>query len=410
MGPVAPAEYSSAMRLLHTSDLHLGRAFHGGVLQAEQEAVIDSLVAAAEYGGVDLVIIAGDIFDRAIPPLEAVGLFDDAIVRLRGTGATVIAISGNHDSARRVGVHDRLLAAAGVTIRGDVSRCDEAVLLSPDDGGGVVAVYAVPYLDPYSSARALCLDSELTDSELSPRSRRLSHDAVTRLATGRVRVDRSERPGTRTIVVAHTFVAGGTPSESERDLSVGTIDHVGLDVFDGFDYVALGHLHGPQSFAGGRIAYSGSPLPYSFSEESHHKSARLVELGPDGSLTVELVPLDVGMRLSTITGELEGLLVDPGLTVAESARVRVVLTDVAMPVHAMARLNARFPMAVELRHQPAGASERSTAGSIADRDRHLAPIDLVKAFWSDQHPTDLSDGELAVLTDALEAVAGSESA
>jgi exonuclease SbcD len=396
------------MRLLHTSDLHLGRAFHGGVLQVEQEAVIDSLVAAAEFGEVDLVIIAGDLFDRAIPPLEAVGLFDDAIVRLRETGAAVVAISGNHDSARRVGVHDRLLAAAGVTIRGDVSRCDEAVLLSPDDGGGEVAVYAVPYLDPYSSTQILGRVSDPGVADPGARPRRLSHDSITRLATARVRSDRGSRPGTRTIVVAHTFVAGGTPSESERDLSVGTIDHVGLDAFEGFDYVALGHLHGPQSFAGGRIAYSGSPLPYSFSEESHHKSARLVELGPDGSLSVELVPLDVGMRLRTITGELEGLLVDPGLTDAESARVRVVLTDVAMPVHAMARLSVRFPMAVELRHQPAGGSERSISGSIADRDRDLAPIDLVKAFWSDQHPTELSPGELALMADALESVAGSE--
>lgn len=408
------------MRLLHTSDLHLGRAFHGGVLQVEQEAVVDSLVAAAENGRVDLVIIAGDIFDRAIPPLEAVGLFDDAIVRLRTTGAAVVAISGNHDSARRVGVHDRLLAAAGVTIRGDVSRCDEAVLLSPDDGGGEVAVYAVPYLDPYSSTQILGgrSDPDASDSDaLDPgdadplaRPRRPSHDAIMRLATGRVRADRARRPGTRTIVVAHTFVAGGTSSESERDLSVGTIDHVGLDAFDGFDYTALGHLHGPQSFAGGRIAYSGSPLPYSFSEETHHKSARLVELGPDGSVGVELVPLDVGMRLRTITGELEDLLVDPGLSEAESARVRVVLTDVQMPVHAMARLSVRFPMAVELRHLPAGGSERSTSGSIVDRDRDLAPIDLVKAFWSDQHPTELSEGELSLLTEALRAVAGSESA
>jgi len=396
------------MRLLHTSDLHLGRAFHGGVLQTEQEAVIESLVAAAAYGQVDLVVIAGDLFDRAIPPLEAVGLFDDTIVRLRGTGAAVVAISGNHDSARRVGVHDRLLAAAGVTIRGDVSRCDEVVLLSPDDGGGEVAVYAVPYLDPYSSTKILSHFSEPGDPEPSARPRRLSHDSITRLAMDRVRVDRASRPGTRTIVVAHTFVAGGTPSESERDLSVGTIDHVGLDAFDGFDYVALGHLHGPQAFAGGRIAYSGSPLPYSFSEESHDKSARLVELGPAGSVGVELVPLDVGMRLRTITGELEGLLVDPGWSEAESARVRVVLTDVQMPVHAMARLRARFPMAVELRHQPAGGSEQSLSGSIAARDRDLAPIELVREFWSDQHPTELSEGEWALLTEALGAVAGSE--
>ena len=396
------------MRLLHTSDWHLGRAFHGGPLQREQEAVIDQLVDMAGADAVDVVIVAGDIFDRAIPPLEAVQLFDDAVGRLRGTGARVVAISGNHDSPRRVAVHDRLLAHAGVTIRGDAARCDEAVMIEATDGGGPVAVYAVPYLDP-STAAAVLAEPPAGDEidEPAPR-RRLSHDAVTRLATARIRVDRAARPGGRTVVVAHTFVAGGASSESERDLTIGTVEMVGLDAFDGFDYVALGHLHRPQAFADGRIAYSGSPLPYSFSEQSHHKSARLVELSADGSIGVELRPLDVGMRLATITGDIDVLLADPSLGGAETARVRAVLTDIQLPVQAMARLRSRFPLAVELRHAPTGGHDSAPAGPSGATGRDVPPLELATRFWSETHPTGATVGEEALLAEALAAASRTE--
>ena len=163
-------------------------------------------------------------------------------------------------------------------------------------------------------------------------------------------------------------VVGGAPSDSERDLSMGNVEHVVIDAFDGFDYVALGHLHGPQAFADGRVAYSGSPLPYSFSEERHNKSVSIVELGPDGAATVDRVRLDVGMNVRSITGRLDELVSDRSHTEAETAWVRATLTDPELPHQAMARLKRRFPRVVELRHRPEGrVLDVSAAGPRRDR-------------------------------------------
>lgn len=384
------------MRLLHTSDWHLGRTFHGASLQREQAAVIDAIVDLTVATQVDAVIIAGDLFDRAVPPLEAVSLFDDAVARLRATGATVVAISGNHDSAPRVSVHDRLLSAGGVTIRGDLRRAHEPVLVEPARGGSTVAIYPIPYLDPAAAAAVLLDDDERP-------TRRPGHDDVTRAATARVRTDLGRRPGVRSVVVAHTFVVGGAPSDSERDLSMGNVEHVVIDAFDGFDYVALGHLHGPQAFADGRVAYSGSPLPYSFSEERHHKSLSIVELGPDGAATVDRVRLDVGMNVRSITGRLDELVSDRSHTEAETAWVRATLTDTELPHQAMARLKRRFPRVVELRHRPEGrVLDVSAAGPRRDR-RDISPLELTQRFWADQHGAAPTARELELIEAAYRA-------
>lgn len=401
------------MRLLHTSDWHLGRTFHGASLHRAQAAIVDELVTLATDAAVDAVVVAGDLFDRAVPPLEAVALFDDAISRLRSTGALVVAVSGNHDSAPRVGVHDRLLTQAGVTIRGDVRRSVEPVLVTPARGGDPVAIYPLPYLDPPASTFLLDGDAREQDngshhgaSNGTP-MRRPTHDMVTRAATARIRADLSRRPGTRSVVVAHTFVVGGRPSDSERDLSMGNIEHVVLDAFDGFDYVALGHLHGPQAFAEGRVAYSGSPLPYSFSEERHHKSVRLVELAPDGGLSVERIPLDVGMSVRSVTGRLDQLLTDPTLDEAVPAFVRATLTDTELPRQAMARLRRRFPGVVELRHAPEGRLLDPVSPHRRER-RDTAPLDLTRRFWTHQHGAPPTPGELQLLETALAAASRGE--
>lgn len=370
----------------------------------EQVEMVDAIVELATEHAVDLVVIAGDLFERAVPPLEAVTLFDDAISRLRATGARVIAISGNHDSARRVSMHDRLLAEAGVTIRGDVSRVAEPIMIEPSNGGAPVAVYALPYLDPSATAAQLGAESEGAASEPSAgHPSRPSHDSVTRQVMSNVRADLERRGSPRSVVVAHTFVTGGASTESERDLSVGDIEYVGLDAFDGIDYVALGHLHGPQAFAGGRIAYSGSPLPYSFSEERHHKVVRIVDLAADGTATNNTVRLSVGMRLRTLTGRLDELLVDPSLADAEQARVKIVLTDDDLPHQAMARVRDRFPHAVELRHEPLGRVVSLDRASIRNRHREIRPLELLGDFWTDQHGAPPTGAQITLLTSALEA-------
>ena len=397
------------MRLLHTSDWHLGRSFHGASLLEEQAEALDRIVELAREGAVDLVVIAGDLYDRAIPPAEAVSLFTHTLARLRSAGIAVVAIAGNHDSHVRVSVYDQLLTDLGVTIRGAVTRAAEPVLVQPGGGGAPVAVYPLPYLEPMVDGPRLL--TRLVEEgaaepgpagEPEPPPSRFSHEATTRLALEQIRRDLSRRPGSRSVLVAHTFVAGGLGSDSERELSVGQVDRVSVETFAGFDYVALGHLHGSQQLDGPRLAYSGTPLPYSFSEERHRKSVRIVDLAADGTPSVEVVPLGVGRSLQTLEGTLARLCSDPAFEAARQARVRAILTDEALPLQAMARLRERFPHAVELRHQPP-AVERSSGDERSRRIREArSPLELAGLFLADQQGRPATVDELDLLRLALE--------
>lgn len=391
------------MRLLHTSDWHLGRQFHGASLLQEQAAALDRIVALAAEAEVDAVLIAGDLYDRAIPPAEAVQLFNDTLARLSRAGAAVVAIAGNHDSHVRVSIYDPLLSAFGVTIRGDVRRAAEPVLVTPRRGGAPVAIYPLPYLEPSVDGPLLAALGEAAHDEAAGTPARLSHQEVTRRALERIRQDRANRPEQRSVLVAHTFVAGGETSESERELTVGNVDRVSVDTFAGFDYVALGHLHGSQQLDGPRVAYSGTPLPYSFSEQHQTKSVRIIELDAGGTAAVEIVPLGVGRPLRTLEGPIEALCSDPRHDDARHAWVRVILTDDDLPLQAMARLRQRFPHVAELRHRPAERL-RASADQRQQQVRQAgSPLDLALAFFSDQQgkPTEAAEAEL--LRRAIEA-------
>ena len=384
------------MRLLHTSDWHLGRQFHGASLLQEQAAALDRIVALAAEAEVDAVLIAGDLYDRAIPPAEAVQLFNDTLARLSRAGAAVVAIAGNHDSHVRVSIYDPLLSAFGVTIRGDVRRAAEPVLVTPRRGGAPVAIYPLPYLEPSVDGPLLAALGEAAHDEAAGTPARLSHQEVTRRALERIRQDRANRPEQRSVLVAHTFVAGGETSESERELTVGNVDRVSVDTFAGFDYVALGHLHGSQQLDGPRVAYSGTPLPYSFSEQHQTKSVRIIELDAGGTAAVEIVPLGVGRPLRTLEGPIEALCSDPRHDDARHAWVRVILTDDDLPLQAMARLRQRFPHVAELRHRPAERL-RASADQRQQQVRQAgSPLDLALAFFSDQQgkPTEAAEAEL----------------
>lgn len=408
------------VRILHTSDWHLGRLFHRASLLDEQTQALARIVELTRTERVDLVIIAGDLYDRSVPPADAVELFDRTLLELHRTGATVVAISGNHDSAVRVGYADRLMEQLGVSVRGDVGRIGEAIELTPPDGGEPVRVYPVPFLDPLATSHHARRDLDAEDPAdvgadapdssgdgvadgPAVRARFTHHDAMA-WAMDRVRTDLAAHPGARSVVVAHTFLTGGDPSASERELSLGHVDQVGMSVFDGIDYVALGHLHQRQSFDGGRVAYSGSPLPYSFSEASNIASVRLIDLAVDGSLTVEQIPLGVGRGLHTISGELDELLADESLAPAESGWVRVVLTDRQLPLQAMRRLQSRFPHAVELSHEPAGTLDGERSARTGAEVRVADPLELSLEFLRDRRGLDVDDAERAVLGQAITAV------
>ncbi|WP_216902445.1 exonuclease SbcCD subunit D [Synechococcus sp. CCY 9618] len=380
------------MRLLHTSDWHLGRSFHGASLLEEQAAAIERIAELAAEHAVDAVLIAGDLYDRAIPPAEAVALFNHALARLSAGGTAVIAIAGNHDSHVRVSVYDPLLSAFQVTIRGDVQRAHEPVLVTPRSGGTPVAIYPLPYLEPAVDGPALAGEPL-----------RLRHEEVTRLAIGRIRADLQGRPNHRSVLVAHTFVAGGTSSESERELTIGNVDRVSVATFAGFDYVALGHLHGAQELDGPRVAYSGTPLAYSFSEQQHIKSVRIVELAADGTPSVQVVPLGVGRPLCTLTGPIEELCTAPEHAAAAGARVRAILTDESLPLQAMARLRARFPHIAELRHEPPQVARASGSERHRQVRQARSPQELTAAFFADQQGRPASAQEAELLQAALRA-------
>ncbi|KGM13198.1 metallophosphoesterase family protein [Cellulomonas bogoriensis] len=393
------------MRLLHTSDWHLGRTLHGVDLLGHQAEFVDHLVGLVREADVDAVVVSGDVYDRAVPPVEAVALLTEALARL-AEHATVVVTPGNHDSAVRLGFAAPLLRA-GVHVRTRVADVGRPVELQ--DEHGPVVVHALPYLDPDSVRREL---AEEVDDDGSPRLLARSHEAVTGAAMRRVRADLASRTGDRprSVVMAHAFVVGGAASESERDIRVGGVDAVPAGVFDGVDYVALGHLHGPQRLtgpgaAGPVLQYSGSPLAYSFSEMRQRKGTVLLTLGPDGVQGApELVPAPVPRRLSEVTGTLDELLGDRGSGHAQDW-VRVVVTDDVRPTDLYPRVRARFPHALVVEHRPAGQAHRPTAGVVtAARD----PLDVVGDFVSHVTATPPTTAEAAVLRRAYEAVLAGE--
>jgi exonuclease SbcD len=386
------------MRLLHTSDWHLGRSLHRCDLSSAQAAHLDHLVEVVRSERVDAVLVAGDVFDRAVPPVDAVALYDDVLVRLRDAGARVVVTSGNHDSASRLGVGARLVDAAGVHVRTRPQDCGVPVLLTDEHGD--VAVYGLPYLEP-DAVRSV-LPADPGGSAELPRG----HAGVLARAMACVRDDLSRRSA-RSVVLAHAWVTGGQVSDSERDIRVGGVGDVGAALFDGIDYTALGHLHGAQQLRPG-LRYSGSPLAFSFSEAAHVKGSWLVELDARGLASVHRVPAPVPRRLSTVLGTLVDLLVDPALAPQEDDWLSVVLQDDVRPEDAMARLRTRFPHVLVLDWQPAGAvvDERTYAARVAGRD----DLDVVTEFvrhvrgggsTSDAGAAD--EGERVLLAQALEA-------
>ena len=377
------------MRILHTSDWHLGRSFHRVDLLAAQAAVLDDVVAVARAERVDAVVVAGDVYDRALPGVDAVALLNETLERLVDLGVTVVVSSGNHDSAVRLGFLSGVLARSGIHLRTDPARVGDPVLLADEHGD--VAVYPLPYLEPALTADVLGAER--------------THAAVLAAAADRVRADLAGRPaGTRSVVAAHAFLAGGAPSDSERELAVGGVVSAPVGVFDGVDYVALGHLHGRQTLAPS-VRYAGSPLAYSFSEAGHTKGCWLVALGRDGVEAVEPVDAPVPRPLARLRGTLDDLLADPKLAAAEGAWCQVVLTDAVRPSAPMEQVRRRFPHTLELRLEPAAAAsdERADDGYAA-RISGRGDVEVCCGFLEHvRGGRQASDAESALFREALEA-------
>lgn len=351
------------MRILHTSDWHIGRTFHAHSTVDHLRTVFAAMVDVVRQNSVDVVVVAGDIFDSATPAAEYYEVLTDTLTDLRQAGAVVVMTSGNHDSAVRLGFQSGFASLGGVHVITRHDQHDRPV--SIDDGHGQVHFYGIPYLEP-SLVRHHYPDVSMR-----------SHEEVLRYIMGRIRADAAMRGG-RSVVLAHAFIMNVSASDVERDITSGGIDFVPLSTFDGVDYVALGHIHGRQTLSDG-VRYSGAPLHYSFGEATKPRGAWLVDLEANGLTKTEWVDFPVPRRLSVLTGEIGSLLSDDAYREFEGDWISAILTDRVRPLDAMRRLQTRFPHTAHLVHRPEVIMEGSTA-SYAERVRAKSDIEIVAGF------------------------------
>ncbi|MDO5728143.1 MAG: exonuclease SbcCD subunit D [Actinomycetaceae bacterium] len=383
------------MRFIHTADWHLGRVLHDMSLEPFHEQFLDHIVELTREERPDGFLLAGDVFDRAIAPTTSIELLEDALARLV-EHTRIVIIPGNHDSATRLGFGSQLFRDR-IEIVSRFQRIGTPVVFGAGDEA--VNVYPIPYLEPDIARYALA--DEVTGADESPALPR-SHEGVMSGALRRVNQDLSNRPG-HSIVMVHAFVTGGTPSDSERDISVGGAQNISVTAFENLgydaplprtiDYVAAGHLHRPQNITAQiPIRYSGSPMPFSFSEASDHKTTSIVTIEA-GRVDVETVDVPQPYELRTIRGTVEELTQSPPAW-AERAYVSVEVTDQLRPDRLHARIRAIYPRALVIRHT--GFSRH--LGSSSPR-QVVEPVDMAEMFFTKAFDRPLDDAERAIIHD-----------
>ncbi|MBK0418981.1 exonuclease SbcCD subunit D [Leucobacter sp. CSA1] len=350
------------MKILHTSDWHLGRSFHGHSTAPQLRQVLGALPALIAEHGVDVVAVAGDVFDHAAPAAELYEALARAIRGIREAGAVVVMISGNHDNAARLGFQSEWAAMGGVHVITRGSAFREPLTLT--DAHGAVDFYGVPFLEP------------MLQRELYPGERLREHRTLLARVMGEVDRLVAER-GNRSVVLSHCFAVNEATARDAAlensdlvwDLTAGGLDLVPAGIFGGVDYAALGHLHGRGTLAP-NVRYSGAPLHYSFSEADKPRGAWLVELDGGGLARVDWLQLPVPRPLVRIRGTIDELLSASGLAKHEGSWVEATLTDCVRPIDAMRRLKERFPHCARIEFAPIGGAEgprRSYASRVAGR-------------------------------------------
>lgn len=357
------------MKILHTGDWHLGKLVHGIYMTEDQRHIMDAIVGIIESEKPDVVVITGDVYDRSIPPVEAVDLLDQTLTRIVvGLKTKVIMIAGNHDSPDRLRFGGSVLEKQGLHIRGAYDGKIEPIVLK--DRYGEVLFYPVPFVEPSVVKNTLSLSITTHDEAMK---------AILEPIKANLDTER------RHVLVAHGFVAGvdePETSESERTLSVGGTEIIDAKHFEGFDYVALGHLHRAQRAGADCIRYSGTPLKYSFSEVNHDKSVTLINLDKHGEPTIKLLPLVPKRDMRIIKGELNELL-DPAVVSQYPADdyILAVLTDRGELIDPMAKLRAAYPNVLKLERlifDRETGEERTSAGSAF---KAKEPFALFKEFF-----------------------------
>ena len=375
------------MRILHTSDWHLGRTLAQESLLDDQARLLDQVFEAIVEHEVDALIIAGDLFDRAMPRKEAVQLFNDFLARVYGeTRAAIVAIAGNHDAPDRISFNAALQDPRRVLIRGPLRDRPQALILT--DEHGQVAFSALPYCEIFAAREAFG-DVGIA----SP-----AHALAAQLAQARQHVP----AGARWVVAAHAFVEGGRITETERPLAqVGGIETVPSAMFDGAAYVALGHLHRAQDAGAPHIRYCGSWMGFGFDEADERKSLTLVDLDAAGVSKITEIPLTSPRPLRIVTGQLDDLLAAgraPGALGAD-ALIKAVLTDEGALIDAIGQLRAVYPHVLQLeRLNRLAAVGPGAAAAVADR---RDPVKLVASFLDAVRGRGPDDTETSMIDEAL---------
>jgi len=372
------------MRILHFADLHLGRSLHGQSLIEDQFYVLNQLVSMAQETAPDVVLVAGDVYDRAVPPAEAVALLDEILGRLLlDTHVPVVLIPGNHDSPERLTFGARLLRAGNLHLFKNFGSNNVVTLT---DQHGPLDIYAVPFAEPPVARQDLnCSDV-------------VDHNSAIREVVRRIRETRVE--GRRSILLGHAFVAGGQATESERPLVIGGAGAVEPTGLTGFSYVALGHLHRAQSAGQDNIHYSGSILAYSFAEADQVKSVNLVEIGPGGECMMERIPLQPRHAVRCATGLFEDLKKGSAAGAAVDDYLEITLLDRGPVLDAMGQLRHVYPNLLHVQRTLPNIPGPAAAPRLDHR--RTCTGELFSFFFRQVTGQDLTDAESAAFVEVYQ--------
>ena len=359
------------MKLIHLSDLHLGKRVGEVSMLEDQAYILDRVLDIVDGAGPDALLIAGDVYDKSVPSAEAVTLFDDFLCRLARRKLPVLVISGNHDSPERLAFGSRLMEGAGVHLSPVYDGNVKPITLT--DEHGPVDFWLLPFLKPAHLRRFY--PEETIDSYTDAVGAAIAH----------MNID----PSRRNVLLCHQFVTGAATCESE-ELIVGGTDNVDAAVFDGFDYVALGHLHGPQNVGSSRLRYCGTPLKYSFSEASQYKSVTVAELGEKGDLTLHTVPLTPRHDMRVIQGTFAQLTAENSDAAGEREDyLHIILTDEEDVPEALGRLRLVYPNILKLSYD----NTRTRTSQSVDRAQRVAqksPLELFEELYETQNNQPMS--------------------
>lgn len=374
------------MRFLHTSDWHLGRIFHGVHLTDDQAYLLDQFIDCVRETRPDAIVIAGDIYDRAVPPTEAIELLDDTLSRIiLDYHVPVFLIAGNHDSPERLGFGNKLLARQGLHVAGTLTGRPEPIGLEDEFG----PVYFVPltYAEP-AIVRERLNEPDALDHEHALKS--MIRHALAQIPEN-----------TRKVAIAHAFIAGGSATDSERPLSVGGSGMVNAKIFEPFHYTALGHLHNSQKTGAEHIRYPGSLMKYSFAEATQSKGINLVELNAQGEVSIEALTLSPRRDVRILEGYFQEILKNAASLGNHDDYLQVVLKDTDPILDAMGQLRSEFPnvLAIERPH----FSAASVSGPTADH-RKLSEKQLFSSFFEQMTGQALTEEQEAEFSGILEEV------